>query len=337
MTFEYPAVLLCLLLLPPVAVFLGWRERVRQAAFRRIGDVELLNKLASPVSQTQRRRKSVLWLAALALVIVALARPVWGVDANIIESQGAAVMIVLDVSNSMNARDVLPSRLERARLGLRTLVSGLEGNEVGLILFAGTAFIQFPLTTDLTSADTFINAASSQAISRQGTDIEVALRLAQKSFDTRRAAQRIVVLVTDGENFEGDALKAADEAAQTGITIYTVGYGETRGEPVPVVDETGNIVSYKSAPSGDVILSSLDDNTLRAIAERANGQYFRATPDSQEMNEVTEQIRQHISSRLENRAQSRGVERFGIFIALALLLLSLEMLLPETSRRQREP
>lgn len=333
MTLETPAALLLLLLLPPAAAFLAWRERIRQSALGRIGEGELLDKLTAPVSRAQRGRKRALWLAASALIIVALARPAWGVDVDIIETQGVAVMVALDVSNSMNAQDVLPSRLERARLGIRTLVSSLEGNEVGLILFAGTAFIQFPLTTDLTSAETFISAASSQAISRQGTDIEAALRLAAQSFDTRRAAQRIIVLATDGENFEGDPLQAAEEAAQDGITVYTVGYGETRGEPVPNVDETGNVVSYKSAPSGDVVLSSLDENTLRAIADRTDGQYFRATPDGQEMNDVAERVRQHAGNRLENRVQSRSVERFGIFVGLALLLLSLEILLPETERQ----
>lgn len=335
MIFQYPAALLLLLFLPPAAVFFVRRERTRQKALRYIGDVDLLDKLTVPVSPIRRLRRLALWLAAIALLIVALARPVWGVDVDIIETQGVAVLVALDVSNSMNARDVLPSRLERAKLGIRSLVNSLEGNEVGLILFAGTAFVQFPLTTDLTSAETFISAVSSQVISRQGTDIEAALRLAQQSFDIRRASQQIIVLVTDGENFEGDPVQAAEDAAQAGITIYTVGYGETRGEPIPVVDESGNVVSYKSAPSGDVVLSSLDANTLRAIAGRARGRYFHMLPDGQEMNDLTEQVRQHSGNRLENRIQSRGVERFAIFVALALLLLSLEMLLPET-RRQRE-
>ncbi|MBI5669794.1 MAG: VWA domain-containing protein [Chloroflexi bacterium] len=332
MTFVYPAALLLLLLLPAVTGFLVWRERARQSALRRIGDASVIRRVMTPVSPARRWAKAALWLAAVALLIVAVARPMWGVDVEVIETQGVAVMVALDVSNSMNAADVLPSRLERAKLGLWSLVEQLQGNEVGLILFAGTAFVQFPLTTDLASAETFIKAASSAAISRQGTDIEAALRLASKAFDQRRAAQRIVVLMSDGENFEGDPLRAADEAAQQNVTIYTIGYGGTRGEAVPILDDSGNIVGYKSASNGDVVLSALDENTLQTIAERTGGMYWRAAADGAEIASIAGQIQQREGSRLENRAQNRGVERFGIFVALALLALSLDMLLPETRR-----
>lgn len=332
MTFVYPAVVVLLLLLPAGMGFFVWRERARQAALRRLGDAPVIHRVMTPVSTARRRTKAALWLAAVALLIVGLARPVWGVDVNVIETQGVAVMVALDVSNSMNAADVLPSRLERAKLGIRALIEQLEGNEVGLILFAGTAFVQFPLTTDLSSADTFIKAASSAAISRQGTDIEAALRLGNEAFDQRRAAQRIVVLLSDGENFEGDPLRAAAEAAQQNITVYTIGYGGMQGEAVPILDEAGNVVGYKSAPDGDVVLSALDENTLRAIAELTGGTYQRAAADGSEIAGIVGQIRQREGSSLENRAQNRGIERFGIFVALALLALSLDMLLPETRR-----
>lgn len=167
-------------------------------------------------------------------------------------------------------------------------------------------------------------------MSRQGTNIEAALKLAQESFDSRRAAQQMIVLISDGENFEGDTASAIEAAAQAGITIHTIGYGDTRGEPVPVLDEVGNIVSFKAAPTGDVVLSVLDETTLRAAAERTGGLYRRArAPDGSEINDIVTDIQQQADSRLENRAQTRGVERAGIFVALALLALSLEMLLPE--------
>lgn len=332
MTFQYPAVLFLLLLLPAAVGLFFWRDRVRRQRLERVGEADLLGRLIASASRWQRVSKAVLWLAAAAMMIIALARPVWGVDVDIIETQGAAVMIVLDVSNSMNAQDVLPSRLERAKLSVRSLVDRLQGNEVGLIVFAGAAVVQFPLTTDLTSAVTFINAASSAAISRQGTNIGAALKLAQESFDSRRAAQRMVILISDGENFEGDPAAAIETAAQAGITIHTIGYGDTRGEPVPLVDAAGNMAGFKSVPSGDVVLSALDEITLRAAAERTGGLYRRAAPDGSEINDIVKAIQQRADSRLENRAQNRGVERAGIFVALALLALSLEMLLPEPRR-----
>lgn len=332
MTFIYPSALLLLLLLPAAVGFLIWRDRARQQSIARIGDIPVVGRMLSSISSVRRRWKSALWLAAAGLVVVALAHPAWGVEIDVVETQGVAVMVVLDVSNSMNAADALPTRLERAKLGIRSLVDGLEGNEVGLILFAGTAFVQFPLTTDLASAETFIKAASSAAISRQGTDIEAALRLANETFDERRAAQRIVVLISDGENFEGDPLQAAAEAARQGITIYCVGYGGTDGEAVPIMDESGSITGYRSVSSGETALSRLDETMLRAIAERSGGMYRRAAPDGSEMASVMEQIQRHEGSRLQNRAQNRSVERFGIFVALALMALSLEMLLPVSDR-----
>jgi Ca-activated chloride channel family protein len=326
--FVNASVLALLLILPLAVVFFVWRERVRLSSLLRIGEADLLRQLLPPTSQTRHVVKTGLWLLALAALIVALARPVWGVDAEIVETQGVSVMLVLDVSASMNAQDVAPSRLERARLMFRELIQTLAGNEIGLILFAGSAFVQFPLTTDTLSAETLVKAASSDSLSNQGTALEAALRLAVDSFDTRTSAARFIVVATDGESHDDQPLAAADEAAQRDIIIDAIGYGGAQGEPIPLRDADGNAGGYKTDAAGNLVLSALDEQTLKAITERANGVYLRGG-SGDEIRVLIDQISRAQAGRLETRVSSRGVERFGMFVALALFALSLEILLRE--------
>lgn len=336
MNFVNPSLLIMLIIVPVAILFLAWRGRARLAALHRIADIELVRLLAPQISRSRRFWKSAFWTGTVAALIFALARPVWGVNLDVIETQGVAAMVVLDVSNSMEAEDIVPNRLARAKLAIRDLFEGLEGNEIGLILFAGTAFVQFPLTTDTTSAATLLNAASTGAISRQGTVIEAALRLAIESFDDESPAARIVVLVTDGENHEGDTLLAAHEAADAGITVHVIGFGDpVEGAPVPVRDEVGNVVSYKADRGGNIIFSRLDETTLQTIADLTGGLYQRASADGIEIVNIINRVNEAQTGSLESRTERRGVERFAIFVALALVTLSLEILLPETRGEAR--
>jgi Ca-activated chloride channel family protein len=331
MIFANSSALLFLFLLPAAVVLIAWRSRTRAAALRRIGDIALTRTLFSPVSSTRRMWKSALWLAGVAALIVALARPVWGVEMDVIQTQGVSVMVVLDVSNSMNAQDVLPSRLERAKLAIHDILDNLAGNELGLILFAGEAYIHFPFTTDTFSAGSFLSAVSTEAITRQGTAIEAALRLAVDAFSDKSGSDEFIILITDGENLEGDPLPVADEAAQNGIVIHAIGYGDpVDGAPVPVYDEAGNVVDFKKDRFGQVVVSRLDEAILQEITERTSGRYQRASAGGIEIVNIINQINEAEAGELGSRTEAHGVERFGIFVAVALLALSLEMLLSET-------
>jgi Ca-activated chloride channel homolog len=329
MIFINPAFLLLLILLPIAITFLIWRERLRREKWLRMGDFSLVAGLTPQISQTRRYLKSGLWLVALGFVIIALARPVWGQEVQIVETQGVSVMVVLDVSNSMNARDVAPSRLERAKLSLNDLFTGLVGNEVGLILFAGDAFVQFPLTVDTTSASTFLKAVSSDAITRQGTDIDSALRLAIDSLQFRARSQQFIILVTDGENHDGDPSQAADLAAEQNITIHTIGYGNPDGAQIPLLDAAGNEIGFRTDSAGNIVLSKLDETTLELIAQGTGGIYQRASSSGEDIANLIASINQAEASDLGTRFEGPGVERFGIFVALALAALSLEMLLSD--------
>jgi Ca-activated chloride channel homolog len=332
MLFLNPTQLLLLVLIPFAVVFFVWRERVRFAKWLLLGDVGLLSRLIPQTSRSRRFWKSALWIITLLSLIVASARPVWGEEVSIIETQGTSVMVALDVSKSMNAQDIMPSRLERAKLAINDLMDGLVGNEVGLILFAGSAFVQFPLTVDTASASTFLEAASSDSISHQGTDLDAALHLAMDSFRNPTGSQRTIILITDGENHEGNPLDAAAFAAEQGIVIHTIGYGSVDGATIPVRDSNGNEIGFQTDRDGNLVLSKLDEAILQQIAERTGGIYQHATGNSAEMTNLNNLIQQSEAEDLGTRTETRRIERFGIFVALALVALSLEMLLPDAQR-----
>jgi Ca-activated chloride channel family protein len=330
MTFANSSALLLFLVLPASIVLFAWRSRARATALSRIGDIRLTRVLFSHVSASRRVWKSVLWLLAIAALTIALARPVWGVEMDVIQNQGVSVMVVLDVSNSMNAQDLLPSRLERAKLAIHDILDNLAGNELGLILFAGEAYTHFPFTTDTFSAGSFLNAVTTEAITRQGTAIEAALRLAVDSFADKSGTSEFIILITDGENHEGDPLRVADEAAREGIVIHVIGYGDpVDGAPVPVYDDAGNVVDFKEDRFGQVVISRLDETILQQITDRTGGLYQRASAGGIEIVNIVNQISEAETGELGSRTEAHGVERFGIFVALALLALSLEILLPE--------
>jgi len=327
--FTNPSALWLLLLIPLMGIFLFWREHQRLRRLRRLGDEGLINQLNWQFSPQKRRFKSLLWISAYGMLILALARPVWGIDTDFVDVEGIAITVVLDVSNSMDARDVTPSRLERARLAARNLFEGGTGNQVALILFAGNAFVQFPLTTDTSAALTFLNGVSTESISRQGTALEEALELAIETIDDRLISQSLIVVMTDGENHEGNPIRAAEIAAERGIVIHTIGYGDPEGAPIPELNEQNEIVGYKADQAGNVVVSRLEEETLMEIADITGGTYQRATASGIEIINLLNIVQDIERGFLESRTQVRRVERFPLFVGIALLLIAWDMLLSE--------
>ncbi len=319
-----PEVLFLLVLVPVFAVFFVWRSRMRERVLRRIGDSERVLAFA-----VQRRWwNSAMWLVALVALIVALARPIWGIGESLVQAEGISVVVVLDVSVSMTAQDVLPNRLDRAKLAARQLIQGGVEKEVALILFAGSAFVQFPLTYDTLTAENFLNAAGPEAISRQGTALEDALRLALSLFDPRRASQSVIVVFTDGENHEGVPQVAAEAAAEAGITIHVIGYGTPEGAQIPIYDDAGTLTGYKTDRAGNVVVTVLQETVLQEVAKIAGGDYWRASESGIEVVDLLNQLDELEATELERRRQPRRIERFGWFVAVALVALSIEIMLP---------
>ena len=223
-----------------------------------------------------RGLRLVLWFLGMALLIVALARPQWGSDIQVVEQAGVQVMVALDISRSMLAQDLKPNRLGRAKLEISDLISRLDGDEIGIVLFSGASFVQFPLTSDHSTARTYLNHASPNAISRQGTVIAEAIDTAMTGFSTERENQKIIVIMTDGESHEGDAIAAARQAAGEGAVIFTVGVGSSEGSPVPEYDERENITGQSQDAQGRAVVSKMDEIALQQIAQSGGGRYFRA-------------------------------------------------------------
>ena len=322
MTFGAPQFLYVLAALPALGLFMWWALGRRAASLRRIGDPALVERLSLAASPRMRLLRLVLWFVGAALIIVALARPQWGSDIEIVEQGGVQVMVALDISRSMLTQDLKPTRLDRAKLEISDLISRLDGDEVGIVLFSGASFIQFPLTSDYATARTYLNHASPNAITRQGTVIAEAIETAMGGFSNERESQKIIVIMTDGENHEGDPITAARQAAEEGAVIYTVGFGSPDGGPVPEYDERGTITGYRQDAQGRSVVSRIDEVALQQIADRGGGRYFRAA-ERGAMAGLGEEIQSFEDRSLQSEFSQRKVERFQLFLLAGILSLVL--------------
>lgn len=334
MAFARPNYLYLLLLVPLTALLLAWSARRKQAYAAHLGTPALIAALSASVSPTRRRWKTILWFAALGALIVALARPRWGTQIQVTAQRGVQVMVALDVSASMLAEDVKPNRLARAKLTVEELMDQLGGNELGLVLFSGAAFVQFPLTADLNTARSFLDAAGPQSISRPGTALEEAIRVALSGFPEEIASNRVILLLTDGEGHEGDPLEAARAATEAGVTIYAIGFGSPEGEPIPIRDQSGALTGYKKDAQGEPVLSRLDETTLQEIVNATDGLYFRASASGNEITAITDAVAALDTGELESQFETQGVERFEWFVGLALVALVVEFLVGERVKRK---
>ena len=322
MTFGAPQYLYALIALPALAAFVWWAFSRRDASVRRIGDPALIERLSMTVNRGMRRGRLVLWFVGVALIIVALARPQWGSDVQIVEHRGVQVMVALDISRSMLAQDLKPTRLDSAKLEISDMMSRLTGDEVGIVLFSGASFIQFPLTFDYATARTYLRNASPDAITRQGTVIAKAIETAMTGFNEERVSQKIIVIMTDGENHEGDPVGAARQAAEDGAVIYTVGFGSPEGEPIPVYDAQGNVTGYREDNQGRVVLSRLDEATLQEIARAGGGKYFRAV-ERGAIDGLVDEIQSFQDESLQSEFNRTNIERFQLFLLMGVLSLVL--------------
>jgi Ca-activated chloride channel family protein len=280
----------------------------------------------------RERLKSVLLLAAVFFLVLALARPQWGQGADEVVARGVDVFLVLDTSFSMDATDVAPSRMERARYIASELMDRLRGNRIGLIVFSGTAFTQCPLTLDYGAARIFLDKVTTGVMPEPGTDIVRALEEAERGFAAESSQFRVVVLLTDGEQNDGNAVKSAEAARERGILIHTVGVGTPGGEPIPVRNERGEVTDYVRDESGQPVLSRLDEETLSRIALTTGGKYFRISERDSEIEEIASLVSGMEGADLESKLFRRFQERFYLPLGVALLLLVVDTAIPRKRR-----
>lgn len=334
MTFGSPQLLVLLAAVPVAVGLVVWAHFARRRALSRLGDPALVRRLIGSTNNAGRLAKSILMIAALALVVLAAARPQWGETEQVVERHGVQLMVALDISRSMLAEDIRPNRLERAKLEAADLLERLHGDEVGLVLFSGAAFIQFPLTFDYPTARTFLDRAETEMIARQGTVLDEAIGVSMVGLDNDRAGHKAIVIISDGEDDlqESDYVRAASRAAEAGLTVYTIGVGTTDGEPIPVKDAWGNFVGYQEDGDGNMVLSRINEDVLRSVAAAGGGTYVLAGGSTSAAAVIAEELDNLEKTIVESEITNARVERFQWFVGGAILLLIASQLIPERRR-----
>ena len=311
--FASPVYLWLLLLVPVIPAVYGIFRALRRHRIRKFGDEALVNALMPSWSGAKGWVRIVLFTLAFLCFVLGLARPQIGAKLKERETRGAEIMICLDVSNSMLAEDYSPNRLERAKLAISRIVDKLEGDRIGLIVFAGSSFVQLPITTDYISAKMFMGSISTESVPVQGTAIGDAILTAAKSFSAQSEKSRAIIVITDGENHEDDAVDAAKQAHEgAGAKVYTIGVGSLRGEPIP-----------------------MDEESLRQVAGAGGGAYVHAANDEFGLNPIIDDIRRMEDERFNSVVFEEYDEQYMYFFGAALLLLVLEMLVGERRLRRR--
>ncbi len=318
---------LYLLLFIPLAIILFWRaQRRKRKSLKKFGELSLIMKLIPQYSRPRIIIKFILWMLAWTFLVVAIADPQTGSKLEKIKRKGVDMVFALDVSNSMAAQDVSPNRLERAKQAITHLLGKLENDRVGLVVFAGKAYIQMPVTTDYSAAQLFLADVNMGSVPVQGTAIGDAIETAMNCFGSQKQG-RAIIIITDGENHEDNAVEAAKKAAAKGIRVYTIGIGSEEGAPIPLHNGSA-IIGYKKDFSGKTVISKLNEVMLKDIATEGKGIFVRANNSQSGVNEVYNQIDKLEKEEYNTAFFSDYDDRFQIFLFIAFLLLLIEIIIP---------
>lgn len=321
--FETPEYLYLLLLLPVLAVMhYLWAFRKRRN-LRKYGDPVLLKSFMPDVSPLRTELKFWFLQLSLLFLIIALARPQYGTRVDTRKRSGIEAIIAIDVSNSMLAEDVRPNRLEKAKMMVSNLVDNMTDDKIGLIVYAGQAFVQLPITSDYVSAKMFLETISPSMIEMQGTDIATAISLASNSFTPQEDVSRAVFVITDGEDNEGGAVEAAKEAARKGIHVYMLGVGEPGGAPIPIPGTGHYIIDNE----GNTVVSRLNEDMCREIANAGNGNYIYVDNSSSAQKKLDKYVENLGRVEMESSIFSEYDEQFQSFLLMSMLFLLLDVLL----------
>ncbi|WP_319589558.1 VWA domain-containing protein [uncultured Draconibacterium sp.] len=320
-----------LLLIPLLALFFAWSRISRRRALKKFGQQEILGQLMPYSSGNRPVVKFIILMLALAFFVVGIARPQFGSKLKTEKREGVELMIALDVSNSMMAEDIQPNRLERAKRAISRLVDRLKDDKIGLIVFAGDAYTQLPITTDYNSAKLFLNSVNTQIVPKQGTAIGAAIDLARKSFTPNGEANKAIIIITDGENHEDDALASAKAALEEGAIVHTIGMGLPSGSPIPVL--RNGQTDYLKDRDGNVVVTKLNEQMLEQIAAAGGGIYVRANNAQVGLNALFDEINKMEKQEMETRTYSEYDDQFQYFFAVGLFLLLLEFVILERKNK----
>lgn len=315
--FAHPEFLFLLLLIPLLIVVFIYTNILKNRNIKKFGNPELIAQLMPNVSIYRPKVKFYIQLFVILLLTIVLAQPQFGTKVENSKRKGIEVMIALDVSNSMMAQDVQPSRLEKAKQVLSKLIDGMSDDRIGLVVFAGDAYTQLPITADYVSAKMFLSSISTQMVQRQGTAIGSAIDLAIKSFGPKEKTGRAIIVITDGENHEDDAVGAAKLATENGMIVHVIGMGKTDGAPIPVP----GTMSFWKDKDGNVVVSKLNEQMCKEIAIAGKGLYVHADNSNSAYRIITSELDKMSKSDIKASVFSEYNEQFQSFAILAMLLL----------------
>ena len=326
--FAQAQYLILLLLVPLFFVAYAVMRHFRKRRLAKLGDPVLVKELMPSVSSSKGWVRVTLFALAFFFFIIGLSRPQIGAKLKERNIKGVEIMIALDVSNSMMAEDYSPNRLERAKLAISSLVDKLRDDRIGLVVFAGTSFVQLPVTTDYASAKMFLNSINTESVPIQGTALGEALMTCIRSFSNQSERSRVIIVITDGENHEDDPVAVARQAAEMGIKVFTIGVGSPEGKPIPY---HGELLKDKD---GNIVVSKLDEKVLSDIASAGKGAYVRAGMSEFGLNPIVDDIRKMDEEMFSSVVFEEFDEQFMYFFAIALVFLAVEMLIGERKARR---
>jgi len=315
-----------LLLIPFFIVIFWLMLRWKRKALNLFGEYAIIEQLIPDVSKGRLILKFCLLMFAYVFLIISLSNPQIGSKLEKIERKGVDLMIALDVSNSMLAQDIKPCRLDKAKQAISQLLDKLGNDRIGIIVFAGKAYIQLPITTDYAAAKLFLSTINTDVVPTQGTAIGDAIELAVNSFDNDKHSKAIIV-ITDGENHEGNAIDAAEAASELGINIYTIGMGLPEGAPIPVYNKYNSQIGYKKDKQNNTIITKLDETMLQQIASAGKGIYVRANNIQSGLKKVFNKINKMEKTEYESKIFSDYEDRFQYFIGISIIFLLIELIM----------
>jgi Ca-activated chloride channel family protein len=333
MRWENPYILFLLLALPIFIIFVTISEKYRKRRFSKFADSRFYKFYLQQFSVFHWKLKNVLLLLACFFAILAAARPQWDKELEIVKKKGIDIVVCIDVSKSMDAEDIKPSRIQRAKDQLSYFIDQLRGDRIAIVAFAGYSFVQCPLTDDYDVAKLFLNLLDTNTIQTPGTDIGGAIEKSLNVF-TKDQKNKVIVVISDGEDLSENAEKFAEKAAKQGAVIYALGVGSPEGSTIPIMNETGAI-EYAKDDEGNIVLSKLDITTLTKIANLTDGKFYPITPRQSEILEIMKKINQTEKTNIESKRFSRYKDQFRYFVYFALLLLFLDLFI-QTNKRVKK-
>ena len=311
----------------PLFLLMVYYSKWKSKAFKSFGEGLVKKGLIPFYSKSRENLKFLLIFLCITSMIIGISNPQIGTKMEEVKREGVDLMIALDLSNSMLAEDIKPNRLERARQAISRLIDKLEGDRIGLIVFAGDAYVQLPITTDYSAAKLFLSTVNTNIVPSQGTAIGKAIDLSIRSFDMENGQNKAIIIITDGENHEDDALEQAKLANEKDVFVHTLGMGLSKGGPIPIYNKYGNNAGYRKDKEGNTIISKLNEQMLQEIASSGNGTYVRANNTQAGLSTLFSEINKMEKKEIGTMVFTDYKDRFQLFLSITLLLLFFDLIL----------